>query len=175
MMTKNKTPATLEPWYRQFWPWFIIALPASVVVAGLITVYIAFANRDATVDDDYYREGLAINQSLAGQQRAAEWGMQARVKFNRQADSVEVELNSAKPLVSPGSTIELKLQHPILAERDVTILLTALEGAGHRYQGELSVPLQDNYYLRLTGEERAWRLDGQINFSYGDSRLLTAD
>ena len=23
------------PWYRQFWPWFLIALPATVVVAGL--------------------------------------------------------------------------------------------------------------------------------------------
>lgn len=174
-MTNHQTPATIEPWYRQFWPWFIIALPASVVVAGLITVYIAFANRDATVEDDYYREGLAINQSLAGQQRAAEWGLQARVKFNRQADRVEVELHSAQPLDNTGSTIELKLQHPILAERDMTIHLTALEGTGHRYQGELSVPPQDNYYLRLTGDKRSWRLDGQINFSYGDSRLLTAD
>mgnify|MGYP001051331652 CR=1 FL=1 len=173
-MKNSQTPPALEPWYRQFWPWFIIALPASVVVAGLITVYIAFANRDATVDDDYYREGLAINQSLAGQQRAADWDLQARVQFDHQAGSVVVELTSSKPLGATGSSIELKLQHPILAERDIAITLGALPDSDHRYQGELSVPLQDNYYLRLTGEQSLWRLDGQINFSYGDSRLLTA-
>lgn len=173
-MKNSQTPPAFEPWYRQFWPWFIIALPASVVVAGLITVYIAFAHRDATVDDDYYREGLAINQSLAGQQRAAEWGLQARVQFDRQAERVDVELISPKPLAAAGASVELKLQHPILAERDVTLTLTALPGSDHRYQGQLKVPRQDNYYLRLTGEQSLWRLDGQINFSYGDSRLLTA-
>ncbi|MFT7320700.1 FixH family protein, partial [Congregibacter sp.] len=30
-----------EPWYQQFWPWFLIALPGSVVIAGLSTLYIA--------------------------------------------------------------------------------------------------------------------------------------
>ncbi len=32
----------ITPWYKQFWPWFLIALPASVVVASLITVTLFF-------------------------------------------------------------------------------------------------------------------------------------
>ena len=36
------------PWYRQFWPWFLIVLPGSVVVAALTTVYIA--NKGAFCD-----------------------------------------------------------------------------------------------------------------------------
>ena len=38
-----------EPWYRQFWPWFIMALPASAVVAGLYTVWIAMQTTDSLV------------------------------------------------------------------------------------------------------------------------------
>ena len=38
-----------KPWYRQFWPWFIIALPASAVVAGLTTVWIAMQTTDSLV------------------------------------------------------------------------------------------------------------------------------
>ena len=29
------------PWYRQGWPWFLILLPATVVVACFITLYLA--------------------------------------------------------------------------------------------------------------------------------------
>ena len=72
-----------KPWYRQFWPWFIIALPASVVVAGLITVFIAFRHADTLVNDNYYKDGLAINQTLAQDTRARELGVEATIDFDR--------------------------------------------------------------------------------------------
>ena len=47
----------IEPWYKQFWPWFIIALPASVVVASFFTLYLAISNPDhLVVTDDEYLE-----------------------------------------------------------------------------------------------------------------------
>lgn len=61
MMPQNTD--TVE-WYRQFWPWFIMGLPAAVVVASLITVYIAITNQDPVVDGDYYKHGLTINEKL---------------------------------------------------------------------------------------------------------------
>ena len=30
-----------QPWYRQFWPWFIIALPCAAVVGSIATAIIA--------------------------------------------------------------------------------------------------------------------------------------
>ncbi len=33
-----------KPWYKQFWPWFLIALPGSVVIASFITIAIAVEN-----------------------------------------------------------------------------------------------------------------------------------
>lgn len=53
----NPVPGQDVPWYRQFWPWFIIALPASAVVAGFITLWLAITNPDGLVvsDDQYQR------------------------------------------------------------------------------------------------------------------------
>ena len=33
-----------KPWYKQFWPWFLIALPGSVVVASMFTINLAVQN-----------------------------------------------------------------------------------------------------------------------------------
>lgn len=46
-------PARIDevPWYRQFWPWFVISLPATAVIASLVTVWIAVAARPVRVDN----------------------------------------------------------------------------------------------------------------------------
>lgn len=35
-----------KPWYRYFWPWFVIALLGSAVSASLYTVYLAHATAE---------------------------------------------------------------------------------------------------------------------------------
>ena len=52
------------PWYRQRWPWLLIAGPAIVVVASLVTAWLAASTDDGVIADDYYKRGLLINQEL---------------------------------------------------------------------------------------------------------------
>ncbi len=40
---------TGAPWYRHFWPWFIVGLLGVSVVASVATVVIAFRNPDPVV------------------------------------------------------------------------------------------------------------------------------
>ena len=59
-------PFQEPPWYRQFWPWFIIALPASAVVASFFTLWLAISNPDPlVVDDEQYQR---LNSELKAQQ-----------------------------------------------------------------------------------------------------------
>jgi hypothetical protein len=45
------------PWYRYPWPWVAIAIPATAVVGGFVTLYLAVKNPDPlVVDDAGYRE-----------------------------------------------------------------------------------------------------------------------
>lgn len=53
------------PWYKQGWPWFLMFFPATAVVAGLITFWIAYSSFDGMVVDDYYKEGRAIDKTMA--------------------------------------------------------------------------------------------------------------
>ena len=67
-------PAAGTPWYRQRWPWLLMLGPAIVVVAGIVTAVIAIETDDGLVTDDYYKRGLAINQTLERAARMIETG-----------------------------------------------------------------------------------------------------
>ena len=59
-----------QPWYRQMWPWILIAIPASAVVASAITLWLAITHEDPlVVDDSRYQ---AIRSELRAQTPQAE-------------------------------------------------------------------------------------------------------
>ena len=46
-----------QPWYRHFWPRLIIALPASAVLASVISLGLAVSNPDhLVVDEQEYQQ-----------------------------------------------------------------------------------------------------------------------
>ena len=55
----TNTPGPSEPsqkhWTRQFWPWFLILLPASAVVASMFTITLAVQNAPTITDRDIGR------------------------------------------------------------------------------------------------------------------------
>jgi hypothetical protein len=64
-----RLPAPARPWWKHGHVWLLIAGPATVVVAGVITAWLAANGQDPLVDKDYYRRGIEINKQLA-QERA---------------------------------------------------------------------------------------------------------
>ncbi len=52
-------------WYKQFWPWFLIALPGAAVIASMITLNIAFKYADQPVSGNYEKHGLTVLHKAA--------------------------------------------------------------------------------------------------------------
>jgi hypothetical protein len=52
-MSPHSTDA--KPWFKSFWPWFVISLPAAGVIAGIATVIIAVQNAPIITDGDIGR------------------------------------------------------------------------------------------------------------------------
>jgi hypothetical protein len=46
----SSSAAPLLPWYRQFWPWFILALLSSAVIASLASAYLAVHTTDVVLE-----------------------------------------------------------------------------------------------------------------------------
>jgi hypothetical protein len=151
--------ATSRVWYREPWPWFLAAGPLAVVAAGAITVWLAVRSDDGLVADDYYKQGLAINQVIRRDQAAAELGLRANVLWNFDNHRVRVYLQSdAGPL---PEAIQLRVLHPTQAGADQQVTLQAA-GAGV-YDGALA-PLRDGrWLLSLEDARQTWRLMGKMS------------
>lgn len=53
-------------WANNPYVWMLIAGPATVIIASMITIYLAITHPDPAIDD-YYRKGVEINKTLQNQ------------------------------------------------------------------------------------------------------------
>jgi len=154
MNERDSALAAAPPWYRQRWPWLLMLGPAIVVVAGIATIWIAVATDDGVVADDYYKRGLAINQTLERAERARALGVRAVVDLA--ADGrVDVALasGSAEAAAAPAS-LRVRFVHPTRAGEDRVAMLPATGGG--RYAGRVE-PLAEGRW-RVMVETDDWRL-----------------
>ncbi|MFA7552683.1 MAG: FixH family protein [Spongiibacteraceae bacterium] len=154
------------PWYKQFWPWFIFLLPASVVVAGIITVVIAFRHQDSIVADDYYQQGMGINRILAEDTMAEQLGAVATLKLDLLVGEVRVALggNFAQ---APAQLI-LKWIHPTSQDKD--FLMTLKLSPNDDYLGQLTQAIDGRWYVELSAKEpQAWRLNAEAQLPANNS------
>jgi len=154
----SSTMNELNPWYKQFWPWFLMALPATAVIGGIITIVIAMTNPDGLVKDDYYKAGLAINRTLEREQQATTLGLSAAVEWQPKQQQVSLQLAALGPVKS--ERLLLQLIHPTRSGQDIRIPL--LHQGNSRYTGLLAAPpAAGNWYLFITPEDESWRINGR--------------
>ncbi len=154
-MSRHFPGGDTEPWYRQFWPWVLILLPASVVVASLYTVYLANRHADDLVVDEYYKDGLAINRQLERKQRAESLGITASLALSGEF----VTATTGDGVMDPQ--LQLLLSHPLEADRDFTVPLARI-GPG-LYRGSLQHAVAPRWHWTLQQlDPQGWRLDGSV-------------
>lgn len=157
-----------KPWYREFWPWFLMLFPAAAVVGGLITAHIAAQSDDGVVDDDYYKQGLAINRVLARSEAAAAKGLAGTLAV----DGGRLSLQLSGRLDPWPPRLVLRILHPTRAGMDQSVTLGGRGGG--RYDG-LCEPLgAGKWKLVLEDEARTWRLSGQLEPGHREAVLAPA-
>ncbi len=143
-----------EPWYRQGWPWFLIAFPATAVVGGIITFVIAVKTFDGMVVDDYYKEGRAIVQTIGRVEHARELGLRAALKIR--SESLRIEL-SATDGASVPARIRLTVAHPTRGGLDQELTVAGTSGV---YETPLAPLSTGRWLFVIEDEARSWRMDG---------------
>jgi hypothetical protein len=150
-----------KPWYRQFWPWFLMVPPAASVIAGLLTFYLA-GSPPSMVVDDYGKIAMATEQRVEREQRAEALGLDAKIEFIGGAaetgQPVAITLSQRVDNNLFPDRVRLKLVHPTLEAMDREVIL---EGTSGQYYGRIQRP-ESRVYISLTDLDGNWRLTGEL-------------
>jgi hypothetical protein len=138
------------PWYRQRWPWLLVAGPFAVVVASAASAWIALRSDDVIVAQDYYKQGLLINQKLPratpASQRAP--GASIAVETDRQ---LHVRL-----LETPLAPSRLKLTFARPGDRSAEQRIELALTADGDWVGAMPALASGRWIVAL--ESESWRL-----------------
>ena len=143
------------PWYKQWMVWMVITPPFAAVVAGVITINLAIMSDDGLVVDDYYKQGLGINQTLQRDQLAREMKIEADLFV--ESTLLKMRINGDVD----DENLILSFVHPTQGQRD--IIVDMVRFANNSYQAELDNRLTGNWNLLIEPKDKSWRVLGRIN------------
>jgi len=164
MTARQAAEAPRRPWYREPWPWFLMAGPGLVVVAAIATAVIAFRGADGLVADDYYKQGLGINRQIARDEAAQSLGITGEVRL--EPGMVRVTLRASRAL---PDRLTMRFAHHASASEDRVVYLA------RRAEATYEAPLANlpPGRWRAIVETAQWRVAAQIDTRTGQSAPLS--
>lgn len=144
-----------QPWYRQPWPWFLISIPAAAVVAGFTLLYLAIHSPNSLVVDDYYQEGIAINQEIDRQKLAESLDIEGFLR----ADEREISFSFTDAGGRHPTSLTLRAIHATRADLDRTYTLEPADD--NRYRAQWDPLPTGKWYFRIEPDDQTWEIRGQ--------------
>jgi len=148
----------IKPWYKQFWPWFLMALPLCAVIGSFTTLAIFSKNSVSLVAKDYYKKGKGINIDLSRIKQAEKLGLSASVLSD--SDHVSVQFNKGKLKFYPALTVTFT--HRTLADRDFQKVVSS--DANGNYLIFLDSELNGPWFVEIEPHTKMWLLQGKVSF-----------
>ena len=159
----QSNPIQKEIWWKQPWPWIILGMLGSVVVASMVTIVIAVKTQDTLVDSDYTKAGKTINLRLEKDHQAERLGItiQLRIKTLPDGNSlITASYKAADSAAGQPKFLRLHLSHPTLANRDGSVALI-LRDTGE-YKAQISDLPSAHWYYSIEDPEAQWRIKGRL-------------
>lgn len=153
----------VKPWFKQFWPWFLIAVPMSSFIVGFTVLNLAINTSDSLVVDDYYKEGRTINSRLDKIENAKRLNISTGITVNSDG-GIQLRFESGKP--RSNEALRLNLYHVTLKNRDVEVLLSS--DASGVYRGFTDLPLQGKWRVTLLPVDESWKIQQVISLPRAD-------
>ncbi|NRF26006.1 FixH family protein [Vibrio coralliilyticus] len=156
-----------KPWYKQFWPWFILSLTVGVSILTLVRVAILTNHSIHLVTEDYYKKGKGINVDITRVKVTKELGLDATVRS--EGDTVVIQFEKGQLDHYPAITA--MFAHRTLPDHDFTKLVTS--DASGQYRLKLDSELQGPWFIELTPHDEKWLIQGRVEFPTSSAVQLT--
>ena len=155
--------AQVLPWYRHKLVWMIIAIPAASVFAGIYLIYLATNTDHSLVVDDYYKQGMAINQNLQRDKTAAQLGLGAQLVVEDSGDMIRLTLVKGR-LEDYPDKLTLHFQHATHDAHDQVVPL--VRAPQNQYIGYLKEAIKEGvWHIMLSTDQ--WRLMERVHWQNG--------
>jgi hypothetical protein len=158
-MKSNQTET--RPWYKEPFVWMLIGVPMSSVIVGSFFIYLAASTKDTLVRDNYYKDGLAINQELQWDKKAK--SLDVKLSILIEDNTATIKLLGSRQV--PPNTLLLKLSHPTLKDRDRDAFLQLSENGD--YIGYIDTFEDSRFYLLVESVEQQWRVRKSMTITQG--------
>lgn len=157
----------LLPWYKQPWPWFLMAIPFSAICVGSFYIYQSIHGADPMVQEQYYAAGQSINKVIEAGKQAQRMGLSGQLTMATGQLSLSLKQQGDKPL---PPVLSLTLSHPTIVSLDQTVTLVA--SAPGVYSGVLKPSSASRWDMTLAAPDNSWSLSGSWNRDEGSSVVL---
>ena len=159
---RGARPAAHRHPLREPLVWLVAGIPLLTIVAGLVTLWIAFQRADSNVTEDYYKEGLGINRRIERDEQARALRLAGRLTADDAAIATPEGRRLPLDLALSGSSrgfepqVSLRMTHPVHQSLDRLVVLQAVGGG--RYRGQLDADGLDGTRWSLALETGSWRI-----------------
>jgi hypothetical protein len=146
-------------WYKSRWGILVFGFPIASVIMGCITLYIAFTYPDSIVQDNYYKDGLSINQQIDDLEWASE--LKLRVQLNLSDGLINATINPA--LAEETQQVKIAFHHNLNEDLDTHIVLNRQSET--EFVATMNPLKVANWYVDISpiSGEKIWRVKGKIN------------
>lgn len=149
-----QSESPVNPWYKEFWVWFILSILGFAVVLGLGLLVFATQHPPGLISDNYYDVGKGINTSLERETLAKRLQLKGSLVLDNDAGTAYLQLSgNSKP-----HQLTLNLESPTQPERDRRVILLLQDDGS--YFGQLQDQADGRRFVELLGREgdSDWRL-----------------
>lgn len=157
----------MKPWYKQFWPWFLITIPVVVMVVCAVIIYLAVTQGSfSMVVDDYYKRGKTINAVIEHVERAQE----KNISFEFSANDEQLALRYKSGAPQQLTALTVNFVHATRANKDFSRKVTvAADGV---YRADIPANIAGKWTITVQPFDGTWKVSQQYQLPKTDWTLM---
>lgn len=157
------------PWYKSFWPWFLISFPLIAIIGCIGLLFTAIGNGPDMVVDDYYKKGKAINLELSKFNKAK--ALYLHGEFNATEDRVVFKFTKGD--ASQVHALKLSFYHRTIEAHDFQLTLT--KNAHGDFTALLDAFQPGAYTVFIEPTDLSWKLKHDLTLPTKQVELISPD
>ena len=155
------------PWYKNFWPWFLIFFPLAAIIGCITLIFTSIGNGPDMVVDDYYKKGKAINLDLSKFEKAKALYLHGELNVSQNRVSFKFTKGDTRNI----HVLKLSFYHRAVKAHDFSATLTP--NANNEFTALLDGFTEGAYSVFIEPIDGSWKIKENLTLPTTETILVT--